>query len=114
MRVLDQCVDDGLRVLAWHLNQHHVTRVAFNQSGDLAVIATHDQITFPVARYRTILGFCRAFTDRYRVGDLAQPLAFKTLVPGSAHRSGLAKVLQQLFLQGPAGLDEQALVDRLV
>ena len=44
----------------------------------------------------------------------AQPFAFKALVPGSTHRSWLAEVLQQLFLQGPAGLDEQALVNRLV
>ena len=36
------------------------------------------------------------------------------VVTGTTHGSRLAKVLQELFLQGTAGLDEQALVNRLV
>ncbi len=61
-----------------------------------------------------IRSFRRPLTDRYRIGDLAQPLALERLVTRAAHPAGLAQMLDELLLQGPTGLDEETPVDRLV
>ncbi len=53
--MLDERVDDRPGVFAGDSDQHHVTRMAFNQGRDLAVIAADEQVTFPVARNRSIL-----------------------------------------------------------
>jgi hypothetical protein len=36
------------------------------------------------------------------------------VMPGSTHAAATPEMLNQLFLQGTTGLDEQRLVDRLV
>jgi len=77
--VLDECVDHRLGVLARHSDQHHIARVALHQRRDLAIVATEQQVTFPVARYGSIRSLSRTLPDRYRVRDLAQPLVFERL-----------------------------------
>ena len=52
--MLDERINDGLGVFAGHFDEHHVTRLALNQGRDLAVMATDDQIAFPVSRYSAI------------------------------------------------------------
>jgi len=54
--VLDQSVDDGLRVFAIELYQHHVPRLAFDQGRDLAIGAAENQVAFPVTWHRSIVG----------------------------------------------------------
>jgi hypothetical protein len=36
------------------------------------------------------------------------------VMAGTTHPAGASQVLQQLFLQGPTGLDEERAIDRLV
>ena len=89
----NECVDDRLGVLARRPNQHHVTRLSFHQRRDLAVVAAEQQVAFPVTRDGPILSLRGLLADRYGVGDLAQPFALERLVPRTAHRSRLAKIL---------------------
>ena len=53
--MLYESVDDCLGVFSGDPDQHHVTRMTFNQGCDLAVVATYDQVTFPVTWHRTLL-----------------------------------------------------------
>ena len=81
---------------------------------DLTVVAAHDQVAFPVTWNSAILDRGRSLSDRYRVGDPAVVLCLLCVVTRTTHRTRLAKMLNKLFFKGPAGLDEEALVDRLV
>lgn len=71
----NQCDDDAVAVLATDLDQHDEARAAFDQSGDMAVSCTTQQITFPVARNGTILDLGRSVPDRYSIDDLLPRLA---------------------------------------
>ena len=55
VRMLDEGIDYRLGVFAGYSDQHHVTRMTFNQGCDLAVVTANDQITFPVSRNGSIL-----------------------------------------------------------
>ena len=47
-------VDNSFGLLVGNLRQHHITRVTFDQSGDVGVPRSGDQIPFPVTGDRTI------------------------------------------------------------
>ena len=47
--LLDQRIDDRLGGLILDSDQHHVACMTLHQGGDLAVVATEQQVTFPVA-----------------------------------------------------------------
>ena len=85
-----------------------------NEEGVTDVLVAEDQITFPVSRYGTVLNLGRTFPDRYRVLDAAMRGRLLRVTAPATHRPRMPQVLQQLFLQGSAGLDEQRSVDRLV
>jgi len=44
--------------------------LTFNERRDLAVLAAEEQVTFPVARKRTIFDCRGTLADRYRFSDL--------------------------------------------
>ena len=52
--MLDERVDDRLRVFAIELHQHHVARLTLDQRRDLAVATAKDQITFPMPRHSSV------------------------------------------------------------
>jgi hypothetical protein len=55
-----------------------------------------------------------ALADRDGVDDLPVDVRLLRVMPGTAHAAGSSQVLQQLLLQRPTGLNEQAAVDRFV
>ena len=48
LRLLDQRVDDGLRVTARDLGEHHVAGVPFDQRDEVAVLRAAQQVALPV------------------------------------------------------------------
>jgi len=44
--------------------------MTFDQGRDLAVLATEQEITLPVTRYRTIFSFSGSLADRDDISDL--------------------------------------------
>jgi hypothetical protein len=68
--VAHQCIHHRLRVLACHLHQHHVASLAFHQRRYLAVGAAKQQVSFPMAWYRSIFDVCRALA-RNGISNLA-------------------------------------------
>src|SRR3954470_19789161 len=74
LRLLDQRRDDAFGVLVSNLDQHHVTRMAFDKRCNIAISRPTDQIAFPMAGDRTISHRRRSFTDGYGVLDLAEPV----------------------------------------
>ena len=79
--------------------------MALDQRGDVAVLRTADQVTLPVSRNGAILGRGGSFTDRDRILDLPQAIAFEAGVSGAADRAFGAQVFQQFLLQSAARLD---------
>jgi hypothetical protein len=67
-----------------------------------------------MARHGAIFNGCRSFADRHGILDLAELVPLQAGVPGAADGASCSKVLQQLFFQHPARLNEQAAIDRLV
>ena len=56
----------------------------------------------------------RPFSDRYSTNNAAVIGRLLGVMPGTTHRAMPTQMCDQLLLQGPAGLDKQSLVDRLV
>src|ERR1700686_1950853 len=106
MSMLNQGVDYGLGVFAVHLGHHDVACLTLYQGGDLAVVGTEDQISFPVTRHGSILRRWRALADRDRVADPAVILSLLRVMTRATHPPCSPEVLQQLFLQGATGLDK--------
>ena len=50
LRLLNECVDDGLGVPTGHLRQHHVTGVTLDQGGHVRVLRASDQVSLPSDR----------------------------------------------------------------
>ncbi len=88
--------------------------MTLHQGGDLAAVTADQQVTLPVTGHRTVLNRGRPLADRYRAGNAAVGIRLLRMTTPAAHHPGTPQMLQQLFLQGPAGLDEEASVDRLV
>ena len=114
MGLLDECVHDRFGVLACHSHERDVARLAFHQRRDLAVVTAEEQVALPVARHRPVLCLGRTFADRHRLGDPAMIGRLLRVMARTAHPAGASQVLQQLFLQGTAGLDEECAINRLV
>ena len=80
--MLDERVDDCLRVFAIKLYQHHVARLTLDQGRDLAVATAKDQVAFPMPR-QSCLGQCAVRNEFAALG-----------APRSAPRSCICLVRQ--------------------
>jgi hypothetical protein len=67
-----------------------------------------------VAWNGTIFNLGGSLTDRHCIRNLPVIGRFLGMVTGTTHRTVSAQMRNQLLLQGPARLDKQCLVDRLV
>ena len=76
--------------------------------------AAAQQIAFPMAGNGPILDVSRSLPDRHGVADPPVVGCFLRVVARPAHRPRPPQVLEQLFLQRTARLDEERAVDRLV
>jgi len=113
-RLFDQGRDDAGGILVRHLGQDHIARLAFDQRHDMAVSRARDEIALPMSGHGAVLDRSGALADRYRILDLAKPVALQAGVSRAADRALRPQMLEQLLLQDVARLDEQAFVDRLV
>jgi hypothetical protein len=76
--------------------------LTFNERRDLAVLAAEEQVTFPVARKRTIFDCRGTLADRYRISDLPVDAGLLRMVSRTTHASGTPQVRHQLLLQRAA------------
>jgi hypothetical protein len=104
----------AVAVFAFDMNQHDKPGLAFNQGGNMRVLAARKQIAFPMPRHGPILDLGRAIFDGDSIDDLASRLAGRARCLAAPHNPSAPQMAGQLLLQDTAGLDEQALVDRLV
>ncbi len=74
----------------------------------------NQQITLPMTGNGTIFDFRRSFADRNSIDDPALGVPVNAGMPRAAYTPLGAKVLNQLFFQRSAGLNEQAAIDRFV
>src|ERR1700687_3720130 len=111
--MLDQGVDDRLRIFAANLDQHRIAGMALDQGRNLAVLAAEQQVAFPVPGYGPVFHAGRTLTDRDGVGDATVLVRLHGVMARTAHDSAAAQVLYQLLLQGAAGLNEEAAIDSL-
>jgi len=114
VRVFDQRVDHGLCVLAADPYEHDVARVTLHERGNLAVMAPHQQITFPVAGHGPVFDLSRAFADGYHAGELAMIGRLLSVVARTSHGACASEMHQKLLFQGTTGLDEEAAIDGLM
>src|SRR5476651_11523 len=112
--MLDERVYNRLRVFALELHQHHVSRLALNQSRDLAACVAKDQVPFPTTRHSSILDRRGSLADRDGVNDLPVDCRFLRVMTRAAHTASSSQMLQQLLLQSATRLNEQTAVDGLV
>ena len=109
-----QCSNDNFRVFARHLDQHGKARMTFYQGRNVTVLGAAQQITFPVARNRSVFHFRRPFADRDGIDDLTPGLSAGRCMSRAAHAPLRSQVVDHLFFQYSPRLDEQAAVDGLV
>src|ERR1700688_2004659 len=114
LRLLDQRRDDAFGVLVSNLDQHHISRMAFDKRCNIAISRPADQVALPMAWDCTIFNRCWSFADRYGGLDLTEAVPFQAGVPRAADRSVRSHVLKQLLFQHAPCLNEQAPIDRLV
>src|SRR5215475_2012439 len=110
----DQCVDHGLRFSVRDFGEHHITRVAFDQCDDVAVLRSTEQVTLPVAWHSPILDRRRPLADRDSVRDATTLICLRRCVPRAPDWPSGPQMLHQLFLQHAAGLHIKAAIDGLV
>src|SRR5260370_14584386 len=65
--LLDECGNDRLRVLVGHLRQRHVTRMTFDQSRDVAVFRSGQEIAFPEKPSSIVVGTFGRAGERFAV-----------------------------------------------
>src|SRR5271170_2165213 len=106
--MLDQRVDDRLRIFAANLDQHRIAGMALDQSRNLAVLAAEQEVTFPVPGYGPVFHAGRTLADRDGAGDSAVIVCLLGVMARTAHHSAAPQMLHQLLLQSATGLDEQA------
>jgi hypothetical protein len=107
-------IDDAGRVFARNVDQHHIAGLPLNQSGNVTVLPAGYQVTFPMTRDRAIFHLSRSIPDRDCIDDLATRLTLGRCRLSATHNPPTAQMNHQLLLEHAAGLNEQALVDRLV
>ena len=104
--MLDQRIDDRLRIFAANLDQHRIAGMALDQGRNLAVLATAQQVAFPVPGYRPVRRAGRTLADRDGVGDAAVIVRLLGVMARPTHRPSAPQVLHQFLLQSATGLDE--------
>ncbi len=75
-RLLDQCIDHGLRFPVRDLREHQLARMAFNQGDDVAVVRSAEQVALPVTRHSPIFDRCRPLADRESIWNAAALISF--------------------------------------
>src|SRR6516162_6967017 len=85
--------------------------MTFDQSDDVAVLRSAEQVTFPVARHSPVFYGSRPFSNRNRVCDLA---ALLCCMPRATDWSPRPQMQQELLFQYAAGLHIKAAIDGLV
>ena len=83
----------------------------FDQSDDLAVVCSAEQVTFPMTWHRPIFNRCRSLPDGNGVEDMAQLLG---RMPRATDWTPGAQMLNELLFQDATGLNIKATIDRLV
>jgi len=63
LRLPDECGNDGLGSLVGYLRQRYVTRMPFDQGGDVAVLWPGQEIALPMTGYRPIFYGCRSLAN---------------------------------------------------
>ena len=71
----DERADDAGGVFARDLNEHNEPGLTLHQSGDVAILATSQQIAFPVPWDRSVFHLGRALFDGDGVDNLARGAA---------------------------------------
>ncbi|HEX4078291.1 MAG TPA: DUF4238 domain-containing protein [Rhizomicrobium sp.] len=97
-----------------NLDERGEPGLTLNQRHDLTAVGAAEQITFPVSRYRTILGLGRPFPDRQSLGNPATHLCFRARELRFAHDAFRSEMSQQLFFQHTACLHKQTAINRFV
>src|SRR4030095_16933874 len=83
----------------------------FDQSDDIAVLRSAEQVAFPVTRHRPVFYGSRSFPDRNRVQDVA---ALLRCMPRATDGSPGPQMQQELLFQHAARLHIKATIDGLV
>src|SRR5271170_3513103 len=102
-----------LGLMIGNFDQGGIARMTLDQRDDLAALRTAQQIPFPVTGNGSVFDLRGSLSNRDRLGDLAAPILASALAR-VAEASPSAQMLDELFFQHPASLDEQALVDRFM
>ena len=76
--LLDQGGHHIVSIFAFNLNQQNVPGMTLDQSRNMGVVATGEQIAFPMPGYRTIINFGRTLPYRDRVNDLSASLSLRS------------------------------------
>jgi hypothetical protein len=85
-----------------------------DQGGDRGAVLAQQQVAFPVAGDRSVLGFGGALADVHHAHQLAAAAATFAVLLGSADRSAGAQMPGQFLTQRATGMHLQAPVDGLV
>src|SRR5678816_1105956 len=101
-------------VLAGHLDQYYIPRMALDQGSDVRVPAPTQQIAFPMPWYGAILRLGGALTNRDRVHDLPAPPTRVGHAIRTAQPFCRTQMRDQLLLQRTACLHEQRSIYGLV
>jgi hypothetical protein len=80
------------------VNEHYESGLALCQGGNVRVLSTRKQISFPVAWDRTLLYFGRPFPDRYGVHNLPARLPLRGRCLAASHDALAAQTRYQFFL----------------
>src|SRR5260370_12622291 len=83
--MLSQGSNHSFCFFARDLDQHGKARMTFDQSRDVAVLATAQQIAFPMTRNRSVFHFRRPFADRDGIDDLTPSLPADRCMSRPAH-----------------------------
>ena len=98
---------------ARQMQQHREARRALDQRADRRAAEPQDQVAFPVARHRPVIGFGRTLGDH----DVGRDEVLASQADTRSRRaqgSSCSQASGQLAAQGTAGLDEERLVDGFV
>jgi hypothetical protein len=109
-------LDAGLEAVAFHgrkAQQHREPGGAFDERADRRTVHAEDEVAFPVARNRSIVGFGGSFADHDLGRDelLAAPACARSW---HAQRPAGSQASDELAFERPSSLDVERLVDGLV
>src|ERR1019366_8933466 len=106
--------DHGSRIFAGHFDQNGKSRMTFYERRDGTVLGAADESAFPMTRNGAVLDLCGPFSNGNGVDDLTLVVSAITRVPRAADPPLESKMLNKLFLQHSARLNEQAAINRFV